>query len=113
MPFDFDTPKTFFEKGSRAVDWVADEVIRQRNWRSLLVLIDVVLFLAFNPFEWPFPNLLSFFPQLKQFGWYAPAFWSLTGVIFVIAVILAARAKRKTSDRAELKLGAIKGLLPF
>ena len=74
MPFDFDTPRTFFEKGARAVDWVAEEIIRQKNWRSLLVLIDVVLFLAFNPFEWPFPNLLSLFPQLRQFDWYAPVF---------------------------------------
>ena len=113
MPFDFDTPRTFFEKGARAVDWVAEEIIRQKNWRSLLVLIDVVLFLAFNPFEWPFPNLLSLFPQLRQFGWYAPVFWSLIGVIFIIAVIVAARAKRKTAEHAELRLGAIKGLLPF
>ena len=113
MPFDFDTPRTFFEKGARAVDWVAEEIIRQKNWRSLLVLIDVVLFLAFNPFEWPFPNLLSLFPKLRQFGWYAPVFWSLIGVIFIIAVIVAARAKRKTAEHAELRLGAIKGLLPF
>lgn len=76
-------------------------------------LLDVVLFLAFNPFEWPFTNLLSLFPQLKQFGWYTPVFWSLIGVIFIIAVIVAARAKRKTAEHAELKLGAIKGLLPF
>lgn len=113
MPFDFDTPKTFFEKGAKAVDWVAEEIIRQKNWRSLLVLIDVVLFLALNPFEWPFPNLLSLFPQLKQFGWYAPVFWLLIGVIFIIAVIVAARAQRKAAERPELKLGAIKGLLPF
>jgi len=113
MPFDFDTPKTFFEKGAKAVDWIAEEIIRQKNWRSLLVLIDVVLFLAFNPFEWPFPNLLSLFPQLRQLGWYAAAFWSLIGVIFIIAVIVAARAKRKPAEHAELKLGAIKGLLPF
>src|SRR5262245_8751913 len=113
MPFDFDTPKTFFEKGARAVDWVAEEIVRQKNWRSLLVLIDVFLFLAFNPFEWPFPNMLSLFPRLKQFGWYAPVFWSLIGVIFVIAVIVAARAKRKTAVQSELKPGAIKGLLPF
>jgi tetratricopeptide (TPR) repeat protein len=113
MPFDFDTPKTFFEKCAKAVDWVAEEIIRQKNWRSLLVLIDVALFLAFNPFEWPFANLLSLFPQLRQFGWYAPAFWSLTCVIFAIAVIVAARAKRKAAEHAELKLGAIKGLLPF
>src|SRR5262245_14477191 len=113
MPFDFDTPKTFFEKGARAVDWVAEEIVRQKNWRSLLVLIDVFLFLAFNPFEWPFPNLLSLFPLLKQFGWYAPVFWSLIGVIFIIAVIVAARAKRKTAVQSALKPGAIKGLLPF
>ncbi|HKQ80396.1 MAG TPA: ATP-binding protein [Blastocatellia bacterium] len=113
MPFDFDTPKTFFEKATKAVDWIVEEIVRQRNWRSLLVLLDVILFLAFNPVKWPFPNLLSFFPRLAQFGWYSPVFWSLIGVIFVIAVIVAARAKRKPGERPESKLGAIKGLLPF
>jgi hypothetical protein len=39
MPFDFDTPRTFFEKGARAVDWVAEEIIWQKRekparWRA-------------------------------------------------------------------------------
>jgi hypothetical protein len=38
-------------------DAVPTEMLK--DWRSLLVLINVVLFLAFNPFERPFQNLLS------------------------------------------------------
>ncbi|HEY6403338.1 MAG TPA: hypothetical protein VI479_18090, partial [Blastocatellia bacterium] len=113
MPFDFDTPKAIFEKTTSAIDWIVEEIIRQKNWRSLLVLLDVILFLAFNPFEWPFPNLLLLFPQSKPPDWYSPVFWSVIGVIFTAAVIAAARAKRKPSRPSELKLGAIKGLLPF
>jgi len=59
MPFDFDTLKTFFEKTTKAIDWIVEEIVRQKNWRSLLALLDVILFIAFNPFQWPFPNLLS------------------------------------------------------
>ena len=91
MPFDFDTLKTFIDKANKAIDWIAEEVFRQKNWRSLLVLIEVVLFLALNPFQWPFPNLLTPFSQWLSFGWYRPAFWSLITVIFISAVIVAAR----------------------
>jgi tetratricopeptide (TPR) repeat protein len=113
MPFDFDTLHTFIEKANKAIDWIVEEIFRQKNWRSLLVLIDVVLFLALNPFQWPFPNLLTPFPQLLSYGWYRPAFWSLVSLIFISAVIVAARAKRKPTETGELKPGAIKGLLPF
>src|SRR5262249_361657 len=113
MPFDLDTLKTFIEKANKAIDWIVEEIFRQKNWRSLLVLIDVVLFLALNPFQQPFPNLLKPFPQLLSYGWYRPAFWSLITVIFISAVIVAARSKRKSTETGEVKLGAIKGLLPF
>jgi tetratricopeptide (TPR) repeat protein len=113
MTFDFDTPKTFIEKANKAIDLIVEDIFRQRNWRSLLVLIDVILFLTLNPFQWPFPNLLTPFPQLLSFGWYRPAFWSLIAVIFVIAVIVAARAKRISIESFDVKPGPIKGLLPF
>src|SRR5262249_19488245 len=113
MPIDFETPRTVTEKANKAVDWIVEEVIRQKNWRSLLVLIDVILFLALNPFQQPFPNLLKPFPQLLSYGWYQPAFWSLITVIFISAVIVAASAKRKPTETGDLKPGAIKGLLPF
>jgi hypothetical protein len=35
MLFDIDTLKTFFEKENRAIDWIVEEVIRQKNWLSL------------------------------------------------------------------------------
>jgi conflict system STAND superfamily ATPase len=113
MPFDFDTLHTFIEKTNKAIDWIVEEIFRQKNWRSLLVLIDVVLFLAFNPFQWPFPNLLTPFPQLLSYHWYWHAFWSLISLIFIGAVIAAARTKRKPTETGYLKPGAIKGLLPF
>ena len=113
MPFDIDTTKIFFEKTTQAVDWVVEEIIRQRNWRSILALLDVALFLAFNPFQWPFPNLFSLFPQLEQFRWYKPLFWTLLVAIFVAAVSVAVRVRPRTAERVDLKLSAIKGLLPF
>jgi hypothetical protein len=45
--------------------------------------------------------------------WYRPVFWSLVSVIFIGAVIAAARPKRKPTETGDLKPGAIKGLLPF
>jgi hypothetical protein len=114
MEFDFDKSKNLYEQAKNFVEWIAEEIIRKRNWLARLLLSDVTLFVLFNPHHWPFEGLLlSSFPQLKLFGWYAPVFWSLIGVIFIIAVIVAARAKRKTAEQVELKLGAIKGLLPF
>ncbi|HEU0184306.1 MAG TPA: NACHT domain-containing protein [Blastocatellia bacterium] len=113
MPFDFDTPKTLFEKTTKAIDWVTEEVIRQRNWRSILALLDVILFLAFNPFQWPFPNLLSLFPQIERFRWFQSGFWLLIIAIFTLAVIAAARTGRKRIERVEFGLSAIRGLLPF
>jgi hypothetical protein len=113
MPFDFDTLHTFIVKTNKAIDWIVEEIFRQKNWRSLLVLLDVVLFLAFNPFQWPFPNLLTLFPQVLSYDWYQPAFWSIVSVIFIGAVIAAARLKRKPTETGDLEPGAIKGLLPF
>jgi tetratricopeptide (TPR) repeat protein len=120
MPFDSDTTKTLFKKCARAVDWIVEEVILRKDWRSLrvllespLVLLDFILFFALNPSEKPFPNLLSLFPQLKQFGWYAAVFWALVVAIFIIAVIVATPADRKTAEPVGLKRGAIKGLEPF
>lgn len=46
MPFDFDTSSTFIEKAIKAIDWIVEEIFRQKNWSSLLVLIDVVLYLC-------------------------------------------------------------------
>jgi tetratricopeptide (TPR) repeat protein len=122
MPFNFDAPKSFFDKAydcyDRALGWAAEGIAQYKHWRSLLVLLDFVIYLAFlflffNPFEWPFPTLLSIYPRLKQSGWYAPVFWSLIVAISVIGVIKAARARSKIAEPVELKPGAIKGLLPF
>jgi len=111
MAFEIDLT-TFIEKATDAVDLIAEEIIRKRNRRSLLVLIDLLLFLACNPFQWPFANLLSLFPQLQQMRWYAPLFWSLSGAILLGAMITTVRRSKPAVPR-ELKLTAIRGLLPF
>jgi tetratricopeptide (TPR) repeat protein len=122
MPFNFDAPKSFYDKAldcyNKALGWAAGEIARYKNWRSLLVSIDFVfylaaLFLFFNPIERPFRTLVSIIPWLKQSGWYAPVFWSLVGVISVIGMIKAARARIKTVEPAELEPAVIKGLAPF
>jgi len=114
MEFDFDKSKNLYEQAKNFVEWIAEEIIRKRNWLARLLLSDVALFVLFNPHHWPFEGLLlSLFPKLKQFGRYVPVFWSLIGFIFIIAVIVAARVKRKPIAHAEMKPGAIKGLLPF
>src|SRR5215475_8883398 len=114
MPFDLDIPKTLIEKANKAVDWIVEDIFRQKNRRSLLVLIDVGLFLLLNPHQWPFHGLLLFFfSSLEKSTWYAPTFWTLISLIFACAVIVAAYTKRKPTDLAEVRLGAIKGLLPF
>src|SRR5499426_4086498 len=122
MPFDFDIPKTSFKKCARAVDWIVEDVIRQKDWLSLwsrlnsswpatsLFALDFFLFIAFGPVKSPFPSMLSLFPQLKQFGWYAPVFWSLIVLIIIIAVIVAAPGEREATEHQP---GAIKGLAPF
>jgi hypothetical protein len=119
MPLNFQTAKAIFEKSAKIVG-IVKEVILRGDWQSQMILIkhpmvllDLIFFLAFNPSEFPFPNLLSIFPRLKQFGWYAPVFWSLFGPISMIAVIKAARAIGKAVEPEQLKPGAIKGLLPF
>jgi hypothetical protein len=78
MPFNSDTPKTFFEKYARAVNRFVAEIVRQKDWRSLIALLessrpavlplalDFTLFLAFSPVELPFPNLLSLSPPLAR-----------------------------------------------
>ena len=96
MPFDFDTPSTFIEKANKAIDWIVEEIFRQKNWRSLLMMIDVILFLALNPFQQPFPNLLTPFSQLLSYGWYRPAFWSLVSLITADL----SEPRRRTTGRA-------------
>jgi tetratricopeptide (TPR) repeat protein len=122
MPFNYESSKSFYDKAldcyNKALSWAAEVDARWQNWRSMQISIEFVVYLAllfflFNPIEWPFPTLHSTIPRFKQFGWYAPVFWSLFGVIFVIGVIKAARARFKPFEPAEFKPGVIKGLAPF
>ncbi len=112
MAFDFGPISNLFEKANKAVEWIVEEIIRKKNWLALLLLLDVVLFALFNPFQWPFRNLVDLFPQIK-FPWYTQIFCSVIALIFILAVIVAARRKRPVAEKPPLKLSAIKGLLPF
>ncbi len=106
--------QNLYDKATKAVEWIVEEVIRRRNWLALLLLVDVIVFVALNPLQWPFANLLAVFPPLKEFEWYTPIFWSTIIVIFLLAVVVAARAKKKKTEQpSPQKLSAIKGLLPF
>ncbi len=114
MGFDLDKSKNLYEQAKNFVEWIAEEIIRKKNWLARVLLSGVALFILFNPHQWPFQGLLlPLFPQSKPPNWYTPAFWSLIAAIFIIAVIVAARAKREPAEHPELKLSAIKGLLPF
>ncbi len=89
--------------------WVA-ELIRSRNWFTLLLLIDAALILFFNP------HFLKSFFKISPPDEYTSLFPFLVGIIFVAAVIVAVRTKPplSTTDKADFsEREAIKGLRAF
>lgn len=116
MAFDLDSIKNYFDKGNKTVEWIAEEVIRKKNWVALLILLDVILFALFYPHQLPFQGILLHLSQLETFknkSWYVLIFWSIIATIFLSAVIVAVRTKKSVTEKRELNLSAIKGLLPF
>src|SRR5882724_4217110 len=92
------------------VDWVA-EIWHSKNWVRKLVLVDVLLFIAFNP---SFPTVLRILPGSFIPLHYELYFWAVIGLFFVIALVIGIRAKSAQSALPELdKRSPIKGLLPF
>jgi tetratricopeptide (TPR) repeat protein len=90
----------------------AVQVLRSKNWTKKLLLIDVVLFLIFNP--------VSFARIVELFGFkavpteYPRYFWLAIGGIFVAAAIIAWLTRPKERTRYDLAArSAIKGLLPY
>jgi hypothetical protein len=82
------------EKAVSFVEWLA-EVLRGKNWVTKLLLLDVLLLLFFSP---PVlskilgllpKDLLRIAPELPR--WYLPAFWLMTGLVFVAALVVAYR----------------------
>src|SRR5882724_5765183 len=92
------------------VDWVAG-IWHSKNWVRKLVLVDVLLFIAFNP---SFPTVLRILPGSFIPLHYELYFWAVIGLFFVIALVIGIRAKSAQSALPELdKRSPIKGLLPF
>jgi tetratricopeptide (TPR) repeat protein len=115
MPFDL---FTLISRGNRAIYQAAHEYKYGPHLLALFnsALTPIIIFEVFNPHEWPLPNLVSIFPQLKYFGWYEPVFWSIIGASIIEAIrggMRAARARIRPVVPEQLKPGAIKGLLPF
>jgi hypothetical protein len=108
----FDSIKEGTEKAVSFVEWLA-EVLRSRNWVSLLMLLGV-LALFLNP--WSLATLLGFIlPGTPLPAGYAWVFGTAVGLTFIVAVIVAYRTVPRKSERAAVLVEpkAIKGLRPF
>jgi MFS family permease len=109
-PSPLDTVKQTTETLASFAQWVA-ELIRRRNWFTLLLLLDAGLILFGKLVAQFLANLFSF-ELPKQFsGW----LWIAVGLIFVAAIIVAVvtmpRPEKGVVEFKERK--AIKGLRPF
>ncbi|MDJ0900258.1 MAG: hypothetical protein QNJ55_15750 [Xenococcus sp. MO_188.B8] len=94
--------------------WVA-ELIRSRNWFTLLLLVDVVLILFFTPDGFLVTVFKSWF-SLTLTQWYSPLFWLAVVVFFLAALIVAVWTMPRTTAAEDGKFKertAIKGLRPF
>lgn len=93
--------------------WVA-ELIVQRNWFSLLVLVAIASIFLFNPTSGIAFKALGIEASLPAS--YSKWFWIGEAAIFALALVIAVRTMPRTlsaseADTAERK--AIKGLRPF
>jgi hypothetical protein len=69
------------------VDWVA-EIWHGKNWVRRLLLLDVLLFIASNPY---FPTVLKLIPGSFIHDRYNLYFWAVGGLFFVIELIIGIR----------------------
>src|SRR5215472_17258504 len=108
----FDDLKSKTEKADTFLRWLV-ELLRSRNWVSILLLIDVLFASTFNPSV--FGSFLKFL-SIELPGRYTPFFWLAVVVIFVGALVVAAwKIPRMDTSRIS-NLGRrtpIKGLRPF
>ncbi len=103
--------KEAVEKSNKFVDWIV-EVLRSKNRTTKLLLLDVLLFTAFNPVF--FPKILELFGIKQLPNHYTLYFWLVIGAVFVAAVVAAWRARPKDKPLRDLSESrAIKGLLPY
>ena len=110
----FDSIKETTEKAVGFVEWLA-QLLRGRNWVTMLLLLDVLVVLFFNPFA--SSKILGFFPIAPALPeWYRPVFWGAVVVVFIAAFVVAYRTvPRKTVASAAnlIERKALKGLRPF
>jgi len=94
------------------VEYVAD-VLRGSNWVRKLLLIDVLLFVTFNPVT--FSRILDFFTNQPLPKQYSLCFWIVIALPFATAICVAARNLHKPATilRSLVDQSPIKGLLPF
>jgi hypothetical protein len=103
--------KQSVEESGKFVDWIV-EVLRSKNSATKLLLLDVLLFTAFNPLS--FPTLLKLFTNTPLPATYPRYFWLVIGAVFVAAIVAAWRVRPREKTRRDLaERSAIKGLLPY
>ena len=111
-----ETVRDLTEKTSAVVTWLA-EVLRGRDWLTRLVLVDVVIFLFFNPDVSPImPTLYQSLRGQPLPTVYPLGFWALFGSIVIAAFVVALRTKRAENGGPGLDTtprSAIKGLRLF
>jgi hypothetical protein len=76
------------------------EVLRGKYWTTKLLLLDALIFAAFNPVV--FRKILELFGATQLPEAYALYFWLVIGVVFVAAVVAAWRARPKEKTRRDL-----------
>ncbi|MEM9276188.1 MAG: hypothetical protein AAGA80_24995 [Cyanobacteria bacterium P01_F01_bin.143] len=104
------TVRKITEELAQLVQWMA-ELIRSRNWFTLLLLVDVSLILFFTPGGFVAKFFNFSFPE-----WYKVAFWLTVSILFLAALTIAVVTKPSSSKAKTAKfnnLTTIKGLQPF
>src|SRR5438552_2416189 len=91
--------KKSVEESGKFVDWIV-EVLHSKNWTTKLLLLDVLLFTAFNPLS--FPTVLKLFTSASLPITYPRYFWLLISAVFVAAVIAAWRVRPREKTRRDL-----------
>lgn len=107
------------EKAVGFVEWLV-QLLRCRKWVTMLLLLDVLLVLFFNPlFLSSIPEFLpkGFLPKVPALPeWYPPIYWLAVGLVSIAALLVAYRtvprkAATPAADLTEHK--ALKFLRPF
>ncbi len=83
------------EKAVSFVQWLSD-LLRHRNWVTLLLLLDVILLAVFNPLS--FSNVVRLVIHRELPKLYPLFFWLVIALVFTGAVIVAMRTLPHKAD---------------